>query len=151
MGRLYDAMVMFFQEDEWKFTRLDNEPSLLMTVNGKSANFLCYAKAREEQDQFLFYAIYPMKAPEEKRLATAEYVARANYGLVIGNLELDMSDGEVRYKTSIDIEGAQLTLALFRTLVHANLSTADRYYPGFMALLYTDITPAEAIARVEGH
>ena len=149
MGRLYDAMVMFFQEDDWKFTKLDNEPSLLLTVTGQHANYLCYAKAREQQDQFIFYALYPMKAPEEKRQSVAEYVTRANYGLVIGNFELDMGDGEVRYKTSIDVEGAQLTLSLFRSLVQANLVTADRYYPGFMALLYTSVTPAEAIAQIE--
>ena len=150
MGRIYDAMVGFFRDDSWKFAQLEGQPSLLMTVTGKNANFICYAKAREEQEQFIFYSVYPVKAPVEKRFLVAEYIARANYGLVIGNLELDMSDGEVRYKTSIDVEGAQLTSSLIRQLVYTNLSTADRYYPGFASLVYANISPEQAVAQVEG-
>ncbi|HLY32805.1 MAG TPA: YbjN domain-containing protein [Ktedonobacterales bacterium] len=150
MGRIYDAMVTFFREDNWKFMPLEGQPSLLMSVTGKNANFVCYAKAREEQEQFLFYSVYPVKAPTEKRFLAAEYVTRANYGLVIGNLELDMSDGEVRYKTSIDVEGAQLNSALIKQLVYTNLSTADRYYPGFASLIYASISPEQAVMQVEG-
>ena len=35
------------------------------------------------------------------RVAAAEFEPRANFGLDIGNLELDMTDGEVRYKSSL--------------------------------------------------
>jgi hypothetical protein len=35
------------------------------------------------------------------------------------------------------------------SLIQTCLATADRYYPGFAALLYSDITPAQAVARIE--
>lgn len=43
--------------------------------------------------------------PENKRLAVAEILTRANLGMIIGNLELAFVDREIRYKTSIDVEG----------------------------------------------
>ena len=35
------------------------------------------------------------------KVAAAEFEARANFGLNIGMMELDMTDGEVRYKSSL--------------------------------------------------
>ena len=150
MGRLYDALVMFLQEDDLKFNPAPGETAALMTFNCDNASFMCYARVREEQEQAVFYAIYPLRAPAERRLEVAEFVARVNYGLTIGNMEIDMSDGEVRYKTSADLSVAPFTLPLLRSLMQACLATADRYYPGFTALLYSDITPEQAVARVEG-
>lgn len=150
MGRLYDTLVMFLQEDEWKFTRLEGEDTIVLTFNCANATYLCYAQARESQQQVVFYTIYPLRAPEEKRVQAAEFTARVNYGLVLGNLELDMNDGEVRYKTSADVGATPFTLPLLRSLMQINLSTADRYYPAFASMLYAGATPADAVASVEG-
>ena len=150
MGHLYDTLVMFLQEDEWKFTRLEGEDTIVLTFNCANATYLCYAQARESQQQIVFYTLYPIRAPEEKRQQAAEFAARVNYGLVMGNLELDMHDGEVRYKTSADVNSTPFTLPLLRSLMQINLSTADRYYPGFASLLYGGVTPADAVASVEG-
>ncbi|MBC7340390.1 MAG: YbjN domain-containing protein [Firmicutes bacterium] len=98
----------------------------------------------------MFYSVCPVNVPEGKRLAVAEYLTRANYGLVIGNFEMDFRDGEVRYKTSIDVEGAEIAPALVRNLVYANVITMDRYLPGLLGVIYGNLTPEQAIAQVEG-
>lgn len=150
MGRLVDTLIGFLEEDAWKFTRLEGEDTIVLTFNCENATYICYAQAREAQHQIVFYSIYPLRAPEEKRLQAAEFTARVNYGLVLGNLELDMRDGEVRYKTSADIGAAPFTIELLRSLMQINLSTADRYYPAFAAILYSGATPADAVASIEG-
>ena len=80
-------------------------------------------------------------------------MTRANYGLIIGNFEMDFSDGEVRYKTSIDVEDEdeddRLSVALIKNLVYANVLTMDRYLPGVMSIIYGDVSPAQAIAQME--
>lgn len=47
------------------------------------------------------YHILPFKAEESQRAAVAEYITRANYNLNVGNFEMDFSDGELRYKTTL--------------------------------------------------
>ena len=126
------------------------EPALQVGFQGESGQWLCYARIREEQEQFVFYSVCQVNAPEDKRMAVAEFLTRANYGLLIGNFELDFSDGETRYKTSIDVEGDHLSPALVQQLVYANVLTMDRYLPGIMSVLYGDVSPAEAIAQIEG-
>ena len=74
----------------------------------------------------------PNHAEEAKRPEAAEFVARANYGMRIGNFELDMEDGEVRFKVSVDIEGSQLTSVMVRNMIACAITCSDRYYPGIM-------------------
>jgi hypothetical protein len=150
MGRIYDAMVKWFKEDEWNFQEHEDRSYIAMGVDGENANWRCYAQADEEREIYIFYAVSPVKVPENKREDVAEYVTRANYGMRIGNFELDYSDGEIRYKTSVDVEGSEVITPLIRQCVAAALSTADRYFPGLAGMLYANMTPAEAIAQIEG-
>lgn len=149
-GTVFDAMVDFFDQDNWRYQRLPDEPIISLGYSGENGSFQCYARAREEQVQFIFYSICSAKAPLHRRQAMAEFITRANYGLIIGNFEMDFNDGEIRYKTSVDVDGAELTFALARHIVYANVITMDRYLPGIMRVLYADIPPAQAIAEVEG-
>ena len=150
MGQILDTAISFFREDGWSFTQLEEQPALRLGFQGENGQWSCYAQAREEQAQLLFYSLCPVKAPEDRRMAVAELLTRANYGLFIGNFELDMDDGEIRYKTGIDVKGDRLSLALVRPLVYANVLMMDRYLPGIMSVIYGNVAPAEAVAQVEG-
>ena len=146
---IFEAVINFFETDDWPFSLIEGEPVLETVFQGQNGKLSCYAKAREEQRQFVFYSICPINVPENKRLAVAEFITRANYGMVIGNFELDFTDGEIRYKTSIDVEGDRLSFALIKTLVYANVTMMDEYLPGIMAVIYGEMNVGEAIAQIE--
>lgn len=148
---ILEAIINFFKADNWDFIQIEEKPILQTAFSGSNGNLNCYAKAREEQKQFSFYSIYPDNVPEEKRQAIAEFLTRANYGMTIGNFELDYTDGEIRYKTSIDVEGDRLTNALIKTIVYTNVSMMDEYLPGIRAVLEHDVAPSDAIAAIEGN
>ncbi|MBD1848181.1 YbjN domain-containing protein [Cyanobacteria bacterium FACHB-63] len=146
---IYQVMIDFFTEDDWAFTKLQGESILQLAFQGKHDRWTCYAKAREDQQQFVFYSICPAKAPKTKRRAIAEFLTRVNYGLIVGNFELDLSDGEIRYKTSIDVEGDHLSNALIKRLVYTNVMMVDEYLPGIKAVLQAGVSPEEAIQAIE--
>jgi hypothetical protein len=148
-GQIFNAMIEFFEEDEWDFTWLEDMPVLSMNFSGRSGKWICYAQAREDQEQFVFYSVCPVNVPEDRRPVVAEYITRANYGMIIGNFEMDYVDGEVRYKTSIDVEGANLLAPLVKQLVYANVVTMDRYLPGIMTVIYGNASPEAEIERIE--
>jgi hypothetical protein len=149
MGILNIA-VRFFQEEEWAFNELEGGATIHAGIEGDNGQWDCFAQAREEQEQLVFYSVCPVAAPEERRPTMAEFLTRANYGLAIGNFEMDWNDGEIRYKTSIDVEGDRLSVALVGQLVYANVLAMDRYLPGIVAVIESQASPAEAIAHIEG-
>lgn len=150
MGRILEGIKIFFTEDDWKFTEIEGRGAIRMGFSGDNAQWNCFAQAREEQEQIVFYSVAAFQIPEERRTEAALFIARANYGMIIGNFEIDLGDGEVRYKTAADFEGTELTSALIKPLVYANVLTMDRYVKGLMAVGFGGKSAEEAIAEVEG-
>jgi hypothetical protein len=146
---ILQEMLNFFTEDDWNFTKLQGESVLQLPFQGTNGKWNCYAKAREENKQFVFYSLCPIAAPKNKRQAVAEFLTRANYGLMIGNFELDFNDGEIRYKTSIDIVGDNLSFALIKNLVYTNVTMMDEYLPGILFVIDGNASPKEAITKIE--
>ncbi|RQH18220.1 YbjN domain-containing protein [Okeania hirsuta] len=143
------TIIAYFTKDDWTFTKLQGQSVLQMAYQGKNGLWNCYAQARETEEQFVFYSIHPELVSEEKRLAMAELLTRINYGLIIGNFEMDFNDGEIRYKTSIAVEGNILTYKVIKRLVYANVAIMDYYLPGIRAVMDENILPEEAIAIIE--
>ncbi|MDZ7963400.1 MAG: YbjN domain-containing protein [Nostoc sp. DedSLP03] len=148
-GSIFEEIINFFQADNWPFVQLPGQSALQILFQGENGKWNCYARARSEQNQFVFYSICPVNAPENKRLAVAEFITRANSGMMIGNFELDFTDGEISYKTSIDVEGDRLSFALIQRVVYANVTMMDEYLPGIMSVIYGNVSPEEAIAKIE--
>ena len=148
-GPIYTALANFFESDHWPSNPVAGRSVISLPFQGKHGQWLCFAQAREAQQQFIFYSLCPAVVAERRRPSIAEFITRANYGLIIGNFELDYADGEIRYKTSIDVEGGELTAPLIKQVVYANVLMMDQYLPGILAVLYNDSSPLEALAQVE--
>jgi hypothetical protein len=103
-----------------------------------------------EYFQVLVYADMRLSVPREQRLDLAEWAARANRGLPVGNFEVDLDEGAVWFKTSIDVEGDALSFALFENLLAANFVTTDTYLGPLKRWLDGEISNVEAVAAAEG-
>jgi hypothetical protein len=146
---IFQAIVNFFKEDNWLFAQIKKQSALRLAFEGKNGKCDCYAQARETQQQFVFYSVCPVKVPKPKLGAVGEFINRANSGMIIGNFELNFAVEEIRYKTSIDVEGDRLTSALIKRLVYANVMMMDEYLPGIRSVIEGDVEPEDAIAQIE--
>ncbi len=146
---VFITVTNFFEQEDWSFTKIPEQTAIRLIFTGKNGQWNCYAKVNEDQKIFIFYSVCPIAAPEFKRTAIAEFIARANYGMIIGNFELDYDDGDIRYKTSIDVEGDSITSPLIKQLVYTNVLTMDQYLPGIIAVVENDMSPVDAIIHVE--
>lgn len=143
-----EAMRTFFEEESWPFTEVD-ATTLRLGFQGENGQWACYAQALEDFDQFAFFSMYPAAIDEEQRVAVALFLTRANYRMTIGNFEMNVDTGEIRFKTSIDVEDDRISSALIRSLVYANVFAMDRYLPGIAHVAAGTASPAEAIAEIE--
>lgn len=141
-GYMLDLMINFFQEKGWDFTQLKlGETDILkLEFQGTTYQWDCYAQANEQYDECSFYSVCPEKISLEKRTDVNEFLTRANYGMPVGNFEMNLDTGEVRCKTSIDVEGNMLNFPLLNRLVEVNVCLMERYLPGIMAILEKNIS-----------
>ena len=145
---IFETLQSFFNRVGWPFHHIEGETALHLEYEGDNGAWSCYAIAREEERQCIFYSVCPVVAADDK-VAMAEFLTRANFGLAVGNFEMDWESGAIRCKTSLDIEGTELNEALVEGLVNANLITTERYMPGLRAVAENGAVPADAINEIE--
>lgn len=105
---------------------------------------------KEEERLVMVYVLCPLKVPQEKRYRVAEFLTLANYGIKVGNFEMDCSDGDTRYKGCIDLaEDGVLTESMLNAVVGKCAATMSRYFPGIAKIIYSDVCATQAIELVE--
>ena len=114
----------------------------------ESHSWMVYALCMDERDQLLIHSVRDGRIPEQHRPSVGAFLHRANFGVVLGNFELDLDDGELRFKTSIDVGGDRLSDALVEHLMLANVAAFGRYLPGVDDVL-AGADPHAAIEAVE--
>jgi hypothetical protein len=142
---LLDVAREFFDEAGWAYETNDQGPMLRAFHDGDTGAFPVYVKANEAVDQLVVYAVLPEPVPIERRPDVGSLLAGLNYGLSIGNFELDHEDGEVRFRAGIDVDGGTLTPRMVRSLAAACVVNLDLYRPAIRAVADGSMTAIEAL------
>ena len=138
----------YLNSQNWKFGY--NADRGLFTLNMSTKNFIgSRVVIQINDDSIIAYAIAPINVPEEKRQAACEFIARANYGLKVGTLEMDMNDGEIRNRTYIIAKDALPNLADVEKCVDFSFLVLDRYGKGLLPMIYGNLTPEAAVNLAE--
>jgi hypothetical protein len=132
MGRILDAAERFLEKDDWPFFRHPDQPALVSGYEGENGKYELWIRELPGKDTVICYSFAPHEVPEDRRAVIAAQCARINWGLIIGNFELNWSSGEVRYKTSADLRHIDPIDMVIGRLIHANVLTMDHYLPGLM-------------------
>ncbi|HEX8393359.1 MAG TPA: YbjN domain-containing protein [Longimicrobium sp.] len=133
---------------DWSYTESESD-GLVCEMAGEHTVYSFLFRVDEKLEIVCCYARVGFRVPPDKRLQVCEVLTRANYGLRVGNFEMDMEDGEIRYKASVDMEGGVLGETMVQNLVRASVAGFDRYYPAVMRVVYAGTSPAEAVADAE--
>lgn len=142
------AALDFLRAEGWPTPRRIDRETIELDFGREDVPWTCYLEAREEERQVLFYTTLNVQTPAERILAMLEFIARANFGLAVGNFELDPDDGEIRFKTSVDVNNTELTRGLLSGLTSLNVAAVHVYLPAIAAVI-AGAEPRGAIAAVE--
>lgn len=143
----------FLLDDDWNFD-FDEEKGVFrfgVNIDGKMKHVNYFVPIRD--DSYTVYAISPVSADTDDAPVmtnTAEFICRANYGLRNGCFELDMSDGEIRYKVFVDCDGGILpSRDIVRSSIIIPAMMFERYSPGLLDVIFKGAEASEAILQCE--
>ena len=147
------AINTFLTEDNWNFYFDEKHGvfqfGLRIKSKIKKVNYRIYVA----ENDYMVYAISPLGVDEddERMLAAmAEFICRANYGLVNGNFELDMSDGEIRFKCFVDCDNITPSTEVIRNSIHYPAAMFKQYGSGIADIIFGNASAKEAVANCEG-
>jgi hypothetical protein len=141
-------VVRWFEEQDWPLAEIEPRELFETAFEGEHGVWPCRVHCYDTERRLVFISAFPGVVPEEHRAAIGELCNRANFGLAVGNFELDHDGGEVRFRTSLDSTEVSPDAELVRNVVVANVITFDQYLPAIEAVLQ-GTSPADAIEDVE--
>lgn len=116
----------------------DQVSTFRILVKGQHAEWASMIRSFEQTQRILVYSLLPQTIDESIRPRISELICRINYGLILGNFEMDWEDGELRYKTSMDVEDIEVSRTVLRNLVYGNFHSFDMYFDAIQQGINTE-------------
>ena len=152
IASIKEVVTRYLDGVQWHYT-VDDEKNLIRTKVGLKGKLKHCDMAIQLRDKcFLVYAMVNVRADEACRAQVSEYLHRANFGLRWGNFEIDMRDGEIRYKVLVDCGDEQDCMpseSMIRRSIYFPASMLDKYGDGLLAVMYGIETPEVAANRIK--
>ena len=102
----------------------------------------------KQDERLMVLVVLNEKVPARFRPAVIEYLTRINYGaMVIGNFEMDLSDGEVQFRTSVDVEHGSINPEMVAQMTQLAVGYTEQYGPGIDEL-YKGKTPEQVFDAI---
>lgn len=142
----------FLQEQDIRFEEFPEHGVARFGVSLESLRLEVLMIAPPNSDHLIVRTKLPNHVPQDKRPRVVELITRANLMFRVGCLTMDHSDGEIGYRTAVDVEGMQLNSTILRNLLHAALAGIQQFHEAIMKLIYSDADVEQCIEdAMAGH
>ena len=132
---IVEAIGDFLDNDDWKYEYLGEKTLFKMGVSLRCRLQSTRLYIDVKKDAYLVYAISPISGNDDTITELMRYITRANYALISGNFELDVRDGEVRYKTYVNCDGLnELSREVIRDSIYVPCAMMNKYGDGIAAI-----------------
>jgi hypothetical protein len=157
-GPIFEAVGRAYAD--WPITAMDDEDGYAVDVEGSDGAWSALVIADDDNAVFCFYSLSPVDVDVENAEAMArmaEFVDRANLGLVAATFELDHDTGEVRVRSGLELGALPAQLqedpafieAIALDLSAANIRVMDQYLAGIIAVAAGSVDVADVVAEIE--
>lgn len=149
--QLVDAIRDWLDGDDWNYEYVAEHHIFKMGVSLKSKlkNGRIYVDVKEEA--YIVYVVSPIGGDKDDLGELMKYLTMANYCMTNGNFELDVKDGEVRFKAYVNCKGLDnLPKEIIQDSILVGCYTIDRYGNGIAAISMGFSDAETEIKKAEG-
>ena len=149
---IVDYLKQYFDDKGWHYNHYqpkakDSQKSHYLSLRMRNKQLDCgYLFRVQEKNKLLaIYGILPFLIPESHQSAAMLLITQINYDMMIGNLEMDINDGEIRYKNAIDVEAVGLDDDILEHLLQSIIAMTTVAHEIFSDLVNNQY-PAEELS-----
>jgi hypothetical protein len=124
---LFEWILSVFDTKHWKYYRIPGQSILRFVYQGTYGKWVCLLAAPEDT-KILVCSVFPTKALESQYPKIMPFIIQTNYQLDWGNFDLDLSDGEISFRNSLDLTHIPLRSELLIHLLENHLKQMDHHW-----------------------
>ena len=144
---IVNYLKQYFDEQQWHYNHylprtsgnknIDSQQSHHLSLRMRNKKLDCgyLFRVQEKSNLLAVYGILPFLIPESHQSAAMLLITQINYDMLIGNLEMDINDGEIRYKNAIDVEAVGMDENTIEHLLQSVIAMTTVTYEIFSDLV----------------
>ena len=158
---IVNYLKQYFDEQQWNYNHYrpkssdidnnnnnnnnDSQQSHYLSLRMRNKKLDCgyLFRVQEHNNLLAVYGILPFLIPESHQSAAMLLITQINYDMLIGNLEMDINDGEIRYKNAIDVEAVGMDESTIEHLLQSVIAMTTVTYEIFSDLVNNQNPAAE--------
>ncbi len=147
---VYATLINMLDTRGWKYDKFEDDLVIKSGIRGDDlpVEFIVRVVPRNQVIQFI--SSLPFNMPEDKRVDGAIAVCVANYGLVDGSFDYDLSDGEIRFRLTSSYRESTIAEDLLEYMIMCAAATVDGYNDKFFMLAKGMLTIQQFIEQDNG-
>lgn len=131
---IYDDLCKILDKRDWHYEKIEEDLVVKSGVKGDDLPIDFIMKVNPRNEIVSFISWLPFSIDEAKRIDMALAVCVANYGLVDGSFDYDLSDGTVLFRLTYSYRGSTLNEDLVEYMIMAASSIVDEYNDKFFMI-----------------
>lgn len=131
---VFDTICRMFDALEYHYDCHEEELAVRCTVQGDDLPMDIVLIVHADRQLVTLLSPMPFPVPEQRRLDMALAVTVANYGMVDGSFDFDLSSGEIRFRMTTSYIESLLGEAVFKYMLACAAQTIDAYNDRFFML-----------------
>lgn len=144
---IVNYLKQYFDEQQWHYNHYRPKSSDSDNNDSQQSHYLSFRmrnkkldcgylfRVQEHNNLLAVYGILPFLIPERHQSAAMLLITQINYDMLIGNLEMDINDGEIRYKNAIDVEAVGMDESTIDHLLQSVIAMTTVTYEIFSELV----------------
>ena len=102
-----------------------------------------------DYERLVCYFNFKDIAPKKHIDQVTKFFTLANFGLIIGNFEVNLDTGQVRFKSSLDFTGIKVQERLVKNVIRSAMDVVEDYGDAAAEVIKGQKTATKAIGEVE--
>lgn len=149
----FAALIAALEKRKLKYTVQSTDPDrphVVISFTGEDLPLSLHIVMWGDRQVISILSAMPFHITEDRRMEAALAVTCANQRLIDGSFDLNMENGELRFRLTSTFLGTVMTEEAFIYMIYTAADTIDRYNDRFM-LVNTGELSAEEFAAAEHH
>ena len=143
----YNLIINTLNAKGWTYDREDDKMIIRTGVAGEDLPINFVLIVNENNGVMQFLSSLPIHMPEDMRVDGAIAVAVANYGMVDGSFDYDISDGEIRFRLTTAFRDGTLGTDNVEYLIGVGAAMVEKYNDRFFMLAKKMMTIEQFIEK----
>jgi hypothetical protein len=130
---MIDTVRSFLSSNRWLIEPFGDDTAIGSSYQGRNGNWPLMIETDEDSGLLICRSGIPILIPPAHRPQVGLLIGRINYELLVGNFELDMNDGDLRFRSSMRSWKSDISAEDCALLLVSHVNTVDDFLPALRA------------------